>query len=57
MRTNKNGILIIDVIKILSGTDRGRKYWNDLKTKLKKEGSKLSENIGQLKTQSQQVRE
>ena len=57
MRTNKNGILIIDVIKILSGTDRGRKYWNDLKTKLKKEGSKLSENIGQLKTQSQQVTE
>ena len=27
---------IIDVIEILTGTDRGRKYWNDLKTKLKK---------------------
>ena len=40
---------IIDVIEILTGTDRGRKYWNDLKTKLKKEGSELSEKIGQLK--------
>lgn len=40
---------IIDVIEILTGTDRPRKYWSDLKTKLKKEGSQLSENIGQLK--------
>ena len=43
---------IIDVIEIFTGTDRGRKYWNDLKTKLKKEGSELSENIGQLKMQA-----
>jgi len=43
---------IIDVIEILTGTDRGRKYWNDLKTKLKKEGSELSEKIGQLKLES-----
>lgn len=40
---------IIDVIEILTGTDRPRKYWSDLKTKLKKEGSELSEKIGQLK--------
>jgi hypothetical protein len=40
---------IIDVIEVLTGTDRPRKYWNDLKTKLKKEGSELSEKIGQLK--------
>jgi len=33
----------IDVIEILIGTDRGRNNWNDLKTKLKKEGSELSE--------------
>jgi hypothetical protein len=37
---------------VLTGTDRPRKYWNDLKTKLKKEGSELSEKIGQLKMQS-----
>jgi hypothetical protein len=43
---------VIDVIEILTGTDRGRKYWNDLKTKLKKEGSELSEKIGQLKMES-----
>jgi len=30
-------------------TDRPRKYWNDLKSKLEKEGSQLSEKIGQLK--------
>jgi hypothetical protein len=40
---------IIDVIEVLTGTDRPRKYWSDLKTKLKKEGSELSEKIGQLK--------
>ena len=40
---------IIDVIEILTGTDRPRKYWSDLKTKLHKEGSKLSDKIGQLK--------
>ena len=43
---------IIDVIEVLTGTDRPRKYWSDLKTKLKKEGSELSEKIGQLKLQS-----
>jgi len=43
---------IIDVIEILTGTDRPRKYWSDLKAKLKKEGSQLSEKIGQLKLKS-----
>jgi len=45
-------ISIVDAIEILTGTDRPRKYWSDLKTKLKKEGSELSEKIGQLKMQS-----
>ncbi|MGD9563479.1 MAG: BRO family protein [Pyrinomonadaceae bacterium] len=45
-------ISITDVIEVLTGTDRPRKYWNDLKTKLKREGSELSEKIGQLKMQS-----
>ncbi len=40
---------IIDVIEALTGSERPRKYWNDLKTKLQKEGSELSEKIGQLK--------
>lgn len=40
---------IVDVIEALTGTDRPRKYWSDLKSKLKKEGSELSEKIGQLK--------
>ena len=40
---------IIDVIAALTGNERPRKYWNDLKTKLLKEGSQLSEKIGQLK--------
>jgi hypothetical protein len=43
---------IIDVVEILTGTDRPRKYWSDLKSKLKKEGSELSEKIGQLKLQA-----
>lgn len=40
---------IIDVIEALTGTERPRKYWSDLKAKLQKEGSELSEKIGQLK--------
>jgi hypothetical protein len=40
---------IVDVIEALTGTDRPRKYWSDLKSKLIKEGSELSEKIGQLK--------
>lgn len=40
---------IIDVVEVLTETDRPRKYWNDLKKKLKLEGSELSEKIGQLK--------
>jgi hypothetical protein len=40
---------IIDVIEVLTDSNRPRKYWADLKSKLKKEGSELSEEIGQLK--------
>ncbi len=40
---------IIDVIGVLAENKRPRKYWSDLKSKLKIEGSQLSENIGQLK--------
>ena len=41
-------VSIIDVIEILTGTDRPRKYRSDLKSKLKKEGSELSDFFGQL---------
>ena len=41
---------VVDVIEVLTESDRPRKYWNDLKLKLIKEGSELSEKIGQLKT-------
>jgi hypothetical protein len=42
---------MIDVIEALTGTDRPRKYWGDLKAKLKKEGSELPEKTGQLMSQ------
>ncbi len=42
-------VSIVDVIEVLTGSDRPRKYWSDLKTKLEKEGSEVSEKIGQLK--------
>ena len=44
---------IIDVIEILSGSPRPRKYWNALKTKLQQEGSELSHNLGQLKMEAE----
>jgi hypothetical protein len=43
---------IVDVIEVLTDTDRPRKYWSDLKSRLQKEGSELSAKIGQLKLQS-----
>jgi hypothetical protein len=43
---------IVDVVGVLADNPRPRKYWNDLKRKLKEEGSQLSEKIGQLKLQS-----
>jgi len=41
---------IIDIIEVLVGGGRPRKYWNDLKKKLIAEGYiEVSEKIGQLK--------
>jgi hypothetical protein len=40
---------IIDVIEVLTGTDNPRRYWSDLKRKMKSEGSQLYEKIVQLK--------
>lgn len=41
---------VVDVIEVLTGTERPRKYWRDLKTKLSKEGyHEVSEKTGQLK--------
>jgi len=44
---------IIDIIDVLTGTDRPRKYWSDLKSKLVAEGSQLSDKIGQLKMKAE----
>src|SRR3989338_2565504 len=43
---------VVDIIGSLTQTDRARKYWSDLKTKLQDEGFQLSEKIGQLKLMS-----
>lgn len=40
---------VINTIEVLTQSDRPRKYWSDLKNKFTKEGSELSEKIGQLK--------
>ena len=41
---------VIDIVEVLTGTERPRKYWSDLKKKLAGEGYfEVSENIGQLK--------
>lgn len=44
---------VIDVIAILTESTQPRKYWNDLKNKLKDMGSEVSEEIGQLKLTAQ----
>ncbi len=40
---------IIDVIEVLTDTTIPRRYWSDLKNKLKNEGSEVYEKIVQLK--------
>lgn len=39
---------IIDVVEVLTGTDRPRKYWSDLKSKLISEVSQLATICSQL---------
>ncbi|MBL1260431.1 MAG: hypothetical protein COB33_008365 [Thiotrichaceae bacterium] len=43
---------VIDIIQALTGNERPRKYWSDLKKKLINEGSEVSDKIGQLKMQA-----
>lgn len=43
---------IVDIVEVLTESPRPRKYWNALKTKLKQEGSELSQKVGQLKLES-----
>ena len=49
MMSKKSGM---DVVGILTNSSEPRRYWSDLKIKLKKEGSELYEKIVQLKMQS-----
>lgn len=43
---------IVDVIEILTGSGNPRRYWSDLKIKMKEEGSQLYDKIVQLKMRS-----
>ena len=44
---------VVDIVGTLTQTDRSRKYWSDLKTKLQDEGFEPSEKIGQLKLKAE----
>jgi hypothetical protein len=43
---------VVDIIAVLTDSDNPRRYWSDLKRKLKAEGSQLYEEIVQLKMKS-----
>ena len=43
---------IVDICEILTEASNPRRYWSDLKRKLKAEGSQLYENIVQLKMEA-----
>ncbi len=50
LHNNEWWFSITDIVEVLTGTERPRKYWNDLKKKLFEEGyDELYEKIGQLK--------
>ena len=40
---------VVDIVGVLTESERARKYWSDLKSKLIEEGFEVSEKIGQLK--------
>jgi prophage antirepressor-like protein len=40
---------VVDVVEVLTGTENPRRYWSDLKRKLKAEGSQLYDEIVQLR--------
>ena len=40
---------VIDIVQALTGSTIPRRYWSDLKNKLKSEGSEVYEKIVQLK--------
>lgn len=44
---------IVDVVAVLTESERPSKYWSDLKTKLLQEGSQLSEKIGKFKMRAE----
>ncbi len=46
-------ISVVDIVGIISKSNRPRKYWSDLKNHLIKDGFEVSEKIGQLKLKSQ----
>ncbi|MBI4309300.1 MAG: Bro-N domain-containing protein [Candidatus Omnitrophica bacterium] len=49
---------VIDVVEVLTETERPRKYWSDLKKKLAQEGYvEVSEKIGQLKLKASDGKE
>mgnify|MGYP001617133308 CR=1 FL=1 len=53
LHNNEWWFSVVNVIEALTGTDRPRKYWNDLKKNLVEEGYReLSEKIGQLKLEA-----
>lgn len=43
---------IVDTVRILTGSNNPRRYWSDLKHKLKDEGSQMYDNIVHLKIQA-----
>jgi hypothetical protein len=54
LHNNEWWFSITDVVEALTDSERPRKYWNDLKIKLTKEGYvEVSEKIGQLKLSAQ----
>ena len=40
---------VVDIVEVLTESNRPRKYWSDLKTKLIEESFEVSDYIGQLK--------
>ena len=48
-------ISVVDIVGVLSGSDRPRKYWSVLKSPLKKEGNETATICSQLKLKKKEM--
>ena len=53
MGQRKGKVSVVDIVRVITESKDGRKYWNKLKQRLKEEGNETVTNCHQLKLKAQ----